>query len=113
MAPTKKTATKKTTRTKVPPMPPAERAVMVTTVNRGVFFGYATKTDGETIRIARARNCLYWHQNVKGVFGLAATGPSSQCRIGPQVPGLELRNVTSVTDVTPEAAAKWEAAPWA
>ena len=107
MAPTK--TTKKPAKTK----PATERAVMVTTVNRGVFFGYATKTDGETIRIARARNCLYWHQNVKGVFGLAATGPSSQCRIGPQVPGLELRNVTSVTDVTPEAAAKWEAAPWA
>ena len=27
----------------------AERAVMVTTKHRGVFFGYATDTDGETI----------------------------------------------------------------
>ena len=26
-----------------------ERAVIVTTAHRGVFFGYATKTDGETI----------------------------------------------------------------
>jgi len=33
---------------------PKERAVLVTTAHRGVFFGYATKTDGETIDLKRA-----------------------------------------------------------
>lgn len=66
---TKKPA-KKTTRTK-------ERAVLVTTAHRGVFFGYATKTDGDTIKLRAARNCIYWHQSVRGFLGLASTGPNS------------------------------------
>ena len=48
---------------------PAERAVMVTTAHRGVFFGYATDTDGETIALKRARLCLYWSADVKGFIG--------------------------------------------
>ena len=88
-----------------------ERAVLVTTAHRGVFFGYATKTDGETIKLARSRLCLYWSKEVKGFMGLAANGPSASCRIGPAA-DIELRNITAVLEVTPEAVAKWEAAPW-
>lgn len=88
-----------------------ERAVLVTTAHRGVFFGYATETNGETIRLMRARNCIYWSADVKGFLGLAAMGPSGSCRVGPPA-NIELRNITSVADVTADAAAKWEAAPW-
>lgn len=88
------------------------KPVLVTTAHRGVFFGYAKKTDGDTIRLEKARNCLFWSSDVKGFMGLAATGPSASCRVGPQA-DIELRAVTSVTDVTPEAVTKWESAPWA
>ena len=88
-----------------------ERPVMVTTSYRGVFFGYATKTSGDVIHLKRARNCVYWSTDVKGFLGLASTGPSSSCRIGPAA-DIELRNVTAVVEVTPEAVAKWEAHPW-
>jgi hypothetical protein len=44
-------------------------------------------------------------------MGLAATGPTVNCRIGPAA-DIELRNITSVSDVTPEAVKRWEAAPW-
>jgi hypothetical protein len=88
-----------------------ERPVVVTTAHRGVFFGYATDTSGETIKLARARCCLYWSRDVKGFIGLAATGPTASCRVGPAA-DIEVRNITSVSDVTPEAAKKWEAAPW-
>ena len=60
-----------------------ETAVLVTTAHRGVFFGYATETDGETIALKRARLCLYWSRDVKGFMGLAANGPSKSCKIGP------------------------------
>ena len=112
MAPTKKTATKKTTRTKVPPMPPAERAVMVTTVNRGVFFGYATKTDGETIALRRARNVIYWPTQNRGFLGLASEGPLQGSRVGPAA-DIELRAITCVAAVTDAAVARFEAQPWA
>lgn len=62
------------------------RPVLVTTEYRGVFFGYATETDGETIKLDNARNCLYWSTDVMGFLGLAATGPTAGCRIGPPAP---------------------------
>jgi len=88
-----------------------ERPVLVTTSYRGVFFGYAEDTTGETIALKRARNCIYWSADVKGFLGLAATGPTNSCRIGPAA-DVTLRGITSVSEVTPEAVQRWEEAPW-
>ncbi len=90
---------------------PKLRPVLVTTAHRGVFFGYADKTDGLTVKLQRARCCLYWSTDVKGFLGLAATGPTASCRIGPAA-DIELRAVTSVVEVSETAAAAWEASPW-
>lgn len=89
-----------------------ERAVLVTTTHRGIFFGYATKTDGGTVKLRAARNCIYWSAKERGFLGLASTGPSSACKIGPAV-DIELRDITCVAEVTDAAAAAWESAPWA
>ena len=51
-----------------------ERAVLVTTSHRGVFVGYAEKTDGATINLRAARNCIYWSTALKGFIGLASDG---------------------------------------
>lgn len=91
--------------------PSKARAVLVTTSYRGVFFGYATDTGGETIKLRAARNCVYWSADVKGFLGLAESGPSSSCKIGPKA-DIELRSITAVAEVTPAAVAKWESAPW-
>jgi hypothetical protein len=88
-----------------------ERAVLITTLHRGVFFGYATKTDGETIKLRAGRLCVYWSKDCRGFMGLAANGPTAGCRIGPAA-DIEIRNVTTVLDVTPDAVKAWEAAPW-
>jgi hypothetical protein len=89
-------------------------AVIVTTKHRGVFFGYveSTKTTDECIRIEKARMCVYWSADVRGLLGLAAMGPSIGCRIGPPAPAITLHDVTAVAEVSDDAAAKWEAAPW-
>lgn len=88
-----------------------ERAVLVTTEHRGVFFGYATDVDGETIALKRARLCVYWSADVKGFMGLAANGPSAACRIGPPA-DITLRKITAVCTVTTDAVRAWESAPW-
>ena len=88
-----------------------ERAVLVTTAHRGVFFGYATDVDGETITLRAARLCLYWSADVKGFMGLASSGPSKSCRVGPRA-DITLRNITAVLTVEPAAVAAWESAPW-
>ncbi len=90
----------------------AEKAVVVTTKHRGVFFGYSADTSGDVIELRAARNCLYWSPDVKGFLGLAATGPSSNCRIGPRA-DIQLRDITCVATATEAAATAWEASPWA
>lgn len=88
-----------------------DRAVLVTTAHKGVFFGYATKTNGATIKLRAARNCIYWTNVEKGFLGLASNGPGSGCRIGPAA-DIELRDITCVAEVTDAAVAAWERAPW-
>ena len=88
-----------------------ERPVLVTTEYRGVFFGYASSTSGDTIRLRAARNCIYWSAATKGFLGLVSKGPDKDCRIGPPA-DIELRRITCVAEVSAEAAAAWEAAPW-
>lgn len=92
----------------------ANNPVVVTTLHRGVFFGYINgqPTDVKTIRIERARMCVYWSADIKGVLGLAATGPNKNCKIGPAVPSLMLFDVTSVMEASEEAAKMWETVVW-
>lgn len=107
-----KKATKSTKSTKATRAKSArEIPVLVTTAHRGVFFGYAQDTKGETIALRGARLCVYWSADVKGFMGLASTGPTANCRIGPAA-DIELRNITAVASVTPAAVKAWEAAPW-
>ncbi len=94
----------KTTKTK-------SRPVIVTTDHKGVFYGMATDTDGETIKLAGGRLCIYWSADMRGFMGLASTGPSASCKIGPPA-DITLRNITAVLEVAPEAVKAWEAAPW-
>lgn len=106
---TKKPAKKTTKTTK---RAPKERAVLVTTEHRGVFFGYATETGGETIALRRARNVVYWPTANRGFLGLAADGPKSGSRVGPAA-DIEVRAITCVAECTPAAVAAFEAQPWA
>ena len=88
-----------------------ELAVVVTTSHRGVFFGYSNDVTGDKIDLRAARNCLSWSSDVKGFMGLAATGPSKNCRVGPAA-DIQVRDITSVMKCSPEATAAWEGAPW-
>lgn len=89
-----------------------ERAVIVTTEHRGVFFGYTKDTNGEQIILHRARLCVYWSATMQGFMGLASRGPDKQCKVGPAA-DITLRGITSVVEVSAEAVDRWESAPWA
>lgn len=88
-----------------------ERAVLITTEYKGVFFGYAANTDGDTIKLKRARNCIYWPTQNKGFMGLASDGPHKDAKIGPPA-DIELRKITSVVEVTPAAEKIWNEFQW-
>lgn len=84
----------------------AERPVIVCTEFRGVFFGYADDTSGDTIRLNRARMAIRWG-TTRGIMELAEVGPNPSSKISARA-DVELRKVTSVFDVTPAAAGAWE-----
>lgn len=84
------------------------RPVIVCTVHRGVFFGYATDTKGDVIDLTKARMAIYWG-TTKGVMQLAETGPTADSKISARA-DIQLRSVTAVFEVTPAAAEAWEAA---
>lgn len=89
----------------------SERPVVVTTNQRGVFFGYAEDTTGETIKLKRARNAYYWSSKINGILGLGTHGPLEGSKVGDRA-DIELRGITAVIECTPEAVEKWEAATW-
>lgn len=88
-----------------------DRPVLVTTAHRGVFFGYASKTDGKSIDLRGARNCLSWPSSNQGFLGLASMGPQPGARVGPAA-DITVHDVTCVAACTPNATAAWEAAKW-
>ena len=91
-----------------------KRPVVVTTEHRGVFFGFmngSTESD-KVVALTDAQMCVYWSADVRGVLGLAATGPSGSCRITPAVPKLTVQDVTAVMDATDEAVKAWAQRPW-
>lgn len=85
-----------------------ERAVIVCTEHRGVFFGYATDTGGDRINLRSARMAIYFGTQ-RGVMQLAETGPTSSSKISARA-DIEVRKITAVFEVTAEAVKKWEAA---
>ena len=86
------------------------RPVLVTTEFRGIFFGYADDTSGDNIMLTNARNCIYWPSANGGFGGLASEGPAKGSRIGARVDKIDLRKITSVSEVADDAVKAWESA---
>lgn len=87
---------------------PEPRPVIVCTAHKGVFYGKAADTSGDIIHLKGAKMAIYWG-TTRGVMELASVGPNSKSRVS--LPAdIEVRSVTAIFEVTPEAAAKWEAA---
>lgn len=94
-----------------------DRAVVICTAKRAVFFGYTQETGDAivtrgTVTIQRARMCTYWSKETRGVLGLAGIGPQKGSRIGPHVPELTAESVTAVIGCSPEAIEAWESGTW-
>ncbi len=86
--------------------------LLVTTEHKGVFFGYGEQTAEKIIRLKNVRMCVFWSQDVRGILGLAANGPSKNCKVTPAAPAMTLQGVTSVTEVSEKAEAQWKLEPW-
>ena len=87
--------------------------VVVCTEKRGVFAGEIAERDGDKrIVLKKARMCVYWSEDTRGVVGLAAVGPTEKCRITRAAPSIELYGITAVMECSEQAAIAWEKEPW-
>lgn len=84
--------------------------VLVTTKNRGVFFGYTDDAPTSTVVTLRSARCAIRFGTTGGFMQLAQTGPTSKSKIGSRAPAITLQDVTSVSAVSEEAVKAWEAA---
>ena len=98
------------TKSATPNAAPVGRPVIVTTEFRSVFFGYADDTSGDTVTLKNARNCIYWSAKTGGFGGLATAGPGAGSRVGERIKSIDLRKVTSVSEMELAAVEAWEAA---
>jgi hypothetical protein len=83
------------------------RPVIVCTSHRGVFYGHAEDTSGDVIHLKGARMAIYWG-TTRGVMELAEVGPNSRSKISAKA-DIEVRSITAVFEVSPEALTAWEA----
>ena len=81
------------------------KPVLVTTIYRGVFFGYTKNHMQSDMSLRRARMATQWG-TTKGLLELAETGPTHQSKIG-AVADAYLHGVNAVFRVTPEAEQAW------
>lgn len=90
--------------------------VLITTdsTKRGVFMGFIDPADAdkETLEAYEVRMAVYWSQDVKGVLGLAAEGPTKNCRITAAAKRAVLKGVTATIEITDDALAAWRKEPW-
>lgn len=91
-------------------------AVLITTDSskKGVFMGLINPKDAdkEIIEAEEVRMAVYWSQDVRGVIGLAATGPTKDCRITKAANKAVLKGVTAVVELSNEALKAWRKEPW-
>ena len=94
----------------------SKMAVLITTDKdkRGVFMGYINPKDAhkEELEVENIRMCVYWSSAVKGVLGLAATGPDKESRITKAVPKATIHGVTAICEITEKAEKAWKKEPW-
>jgi hypothetical protein len=90
-----------------------ERAVVVTTAHRGVFFGYASDVAGEIVTLKKARLCLYWSEDVRASWVWPQRGRAGVAVSVPAVESMDLRSITAIIACSPQATEAWEKQPWA
>ena len=91
--------------------------VLLTTdsTKRGVFSCIVNEQDraNENIEAEDIRMVVSWSADVKGIIGLASTGPSKHCKISPAVKKGLIKGVVGFFELTDDAYKNFEKEPWA
>jgi len=84
--------------------------VLVTTTHKGVFFGVLKKSKApEYVELTDVQNVIRWRQEGRGFLGLAVTGPTDGCTVGPAAEEANIYGVTGVIRCSTKAVAAFKA----
>jgi len=103
---------------KPPPIKFVKTPVLVTDSHRGIYFGWlvAASEDLSSVQLEGMRHCYSYavpaQDGERGCYSLATVGPAPGSRVGPPVTAI-VRDVVTITDVSPEAVEAWRVATWA
>lgn len=82
--------------------------VLVTTNNRGVYFGKLVENEGpEYVVLEHARCCVRWDCEDDGFLYLAHKGPAGVAQVSPAVESLVVFGVATLALCTAEAVEGW------
>lgn len=81
--------------------------VLVTTAQRGVFFGLLEEDSAPARVVLTRARCAILFATTKGFLELASDGPNRESKIGAEADRLTLYDITSVSEVTEQAAQRW------
>lgn len=87
--------------------------VLVTTDNRGVYYGSYT-TDAQApdkIELENARVIVEWNTGSEGFLIMATRGPAEVAEVSVAVSNMIIFGIASIAVCTPEAAAAFDALP--
>ena len=85
------------------------KAILITTLHRGVFFGEVPSDQDMTARTMALKNarCAISHGTTEGVAELASKGPNADSKIGAAADIEAIHDITAVWAVTEKAQAAW------
>lgn len=84
--------------------------VLITTNNRGVYYGYLAENNApDMVRLEKARVCVQWDAGHEGFLVMAVRGPKGVADVSPAVGSMEVYGVATIATCSPEAAEEWDA----
>lgn len=85
--------------------------VLITTENRGVYFGYLDEDRAPAhVVLERARVCVSWDTGHRGFLHLAVEGPQGVADVSPAVGRLTVYGVATLAECSERAAKAWDEA---
>lgn len=86
------------------------QAVLITTNNRGIYFGYLAKDNGaESVVLEQARVVVSWDTEHKGFLYLATHGPEEVAEVSPACERMTVYGIATMADCSPAATEAWDA----
>jgi len=87
--------------------------LIILTEFKEIFAGWSTDNpEGDIIKLAQARQVVYYSADTKGLLGLAANGPGKDSRVSNECPQVVVRKPVNVLLASDAAIERFKSIIW-